>query len=218
MDDEKQRIEIVNGTKTAIVDSPDYSRIYVDTVEGIKHSDLSVGLGDEFQSVLPEQKYVFFSKVHEGDVYVPIRVKILYEIRNIEKRIQEHRLTKQFIKENAKNLEKNLKGAIAHMKKIEELYTQVLDDERDEYLNTLRVNDGNKAERELARKSYEGILEYTQKTLASMKARYDSEKKEIIQNGVKTISSILKKRKVKNHREEAINLMHFNGLTVTNRY
>ncbi len=214
----KQRIEIIDGVKTAVVDGYDTGdRIYTDTINGIYHSDLKIGNYD-VEKLLPEHKYVFYAKVYQGDVYVPIRVNILNEIHKTQDRLEEHRKTKIFIKEQAKELEKNLQRAIVYMKKVEKLYSPILDDKQDEYLNVLRVKDGCKEEREVARKSYEGILKYTQKTLDSMSTRYDSENRDIITNCIKILSNILQKRGIKDYRAEAIFLMKGNDLDETGVY
>lgn len=215
--DREQQIKIINGEKTTVVNSTGRAKIKADTVTGLTHSDLEVGYGGEFEAVLPKE-YVYFTKYNRVEVYVPIRVKILYEINKTKESIGELRETKLFIKQKAIELENNLKGAIGYMQKIEELYTPKLDDEQDEFLNVLRVNDGCKDERALAIKSYASILGHTEETLDSMKTRYDSQKKDIIKKGISTVSNILKERGVRNHRVEAIRLMSYNNVDVPARY
>ena len=191
-------------------------RLYIDTIHKLNQSNLELGSGEDLEVVLPKRKNVFFCTVNHIDIYVPIRLKILYEINKTKKAVNELKEIR-FIRDNANQLKKNLKAAIVYMKKIEELYIGK-SDEQDELLDALRVNDGCKDERELARKSYESILGHTKETLDSMKTRYDSQKKDIIKNGISTVSNILKERGVRNHKIEAISLMNYNGVDVPERY
>ncbi len=207
---EKEIYEMVKGS--TLKDG----RLYVDTIHKLNQSDLELGLGGDLETKLPKRKYTFFWTVNHIDIYVPIRLKILYEINKTNKAINELKEI-IFIRDNAIKLKENLVIAIKYMEKIEELYIGK-PDEQDELLNILRVNDGYKEERELAKKSYERVLEHTQKILDDLKGRYDSKRKDIMQKGIETISNFLKERKVRNHRVEAKNLMYYNGVDVPDSY
>jgi len=214
----EQKIELIDGLKTAVTDVYDTKdSVFANTINNICHEDLHVENYD-IEKVLPRAKYLFHLKMYGKDVYLPIRVKILYIINQAKNELQSYEKEKKFINANGEKLKTNLTRAIEYMKKVEKLYEINPFDEEDELLNVLRINDGNKKEREIAIESYKKILEYTNKTLIHKDTRKDAKETLIKKECVNNISSILKKRGIKKHRVEAIALIRDNGLEISNRF
>ena len=179
MDSKEQHTKIANGQKmTDAYSGEGRDIIYLKEVNGIRHGDLKI-LSDDVKNVLPETEYVLLYIKNEPlrfiEYHAPIRVRILYEIHKLEDSLYSLKQEKEFLKKTGKGLAKLLKKAIIYMKKVEGFYNR--NDEEDELSEAFKVIDGFKEEREIARQSYETILEHTNKTLNSLKSQINTDKR-----------------------------------------
>ncbi|MCF6244918.1 MAG: hypothetical protein L3J43_07755 [Sulfurovum sp.] len=195
-----------------------------DRINGIKHEDLVVS-DYTLEKTLDEQTYILHYKdKFSYELHVPIRVRILYIIKEAKKELEEYK-HEQFLKEKAIARKKSLACVIKCANEIENIHkkSNYTEDER-EQLTALKLMDGERESRIKAIASYKKQLEHTEKVLKGIDMRRkDAKRRDIKKKCLNDISHILrkagiKKHRIKKHRTEAITLIRWNGIDMPNSY
>ena len=183
---------------------------YANSINEIVESDLIIDNFDLKNNI--SFKYVLLTEKARERYYVPIKVKIKYEIENAKVTINEiHSIKEELIPTIKKHI-KRLKIMIKLSEEHENFFSQIDKGEVNELFNAINVKDGYSNARSMAISSYKIQLLYADKILKKSKKNYKTMKKNNLVSCRDKISKLLKDNGIKSHRIDAQNLMNWNGL------
>lgn len=191
-------------------------KIYTDTLNGIKASDLIIDNSDLEEKIKPQYVFLYSSGgfMCKTDYYVPTKVMIKSIIEDgiiALKKLED--IKKEIIPRTKKHI-RNLEKVIYLSKEVEKVFFDVSFsiDERLEFMKTIYIIDGLSDERKIAISSYGKQLEHANNQLKLFNKNYKSQKKSIRVKCRNSISILLRDNGIKSHKVDAENLMNWNGI------